>query len=177
MCSILDIDLDYFNLMDDPVQRLRRLLAWAERPADIFVERHHQVLRRWKARIKKGTMAPPTYVLHVDEHHDMMDEKLQPNIANVAYHVMREWPECQMHWLVEEFIDSPSMWLSEETWRSLGPRFSMGPRRPRSWPRPDLVSICTSPEFVSPDLRRRLCAELGKKGRVIAMNGAGRDGP
>jgi len=165
--SILDIDLDYFNLVSNPVQRLRKLLAWAGRPADLVVEEHHRALGRWKARIKRGAMASPTHILHVDEHHDMMDEKFRPNVANVVYQAMRQWPTCRVHWLVEEPIDSPSMWLSEETWRSLAPRFSMGPRRPRGWPKPDLVSVCTSPDFVPPDLRQRLCAEMlaGKEAR------------
>lgn len=165
MYSILDIDLDYFNLMDGPVRRFHELLAWAERPVDLFMEEHHRILRRWKERMKRGTMVSPTHILHVDEHHDMMDEKHQPNIANVVYHAMHQWSACRVHWLVEEPIDSPSMWLDEETWRSLAPRFSVGPRRPRGWPKPDFVSVCTSPDFVSPDLRQRLCAEARQKGQ------------
>ena len=159
LCSILDIDLDYFNLVDDPVRRFRELLAWACRPVDFFVEEHHRVLRLWRARIKKGSMVPPTHILHVDEHHDMMDEKISPNIANVMFHAMRRWPRCRVHWLVEDPIDSPEMWLNEKAWRSLAPRFSMGPRRPRGWPKPDLVSVCTSPDFICPDLRQRLRGE------------------
>lgn len=160
MCSILDIDLDYFNLLSDPLQRLRALLDWAGRPVDFFVEEHHRILRQWKERIKRGTMPSPTHILHVDEHHDMMDEKFQPNIANVMYQAMHQWPACRVHWLVEVSIDSPSIWLSEEAWRSLAPRFSMGRRQPRGWPKPDLVAICTSPDFVSPNLLQRLCAEV-----------------
>ena len=106
-------------------------------------------------------MATPTNILHVDEHHDMMDEKVTPNIANVILHAMRKWPECRVHWLVEQPIDSPEMWLNEETWRSIAPRFSMGSRRPRGWPKPDLVSVCTSPDFVKPALRHHLWAEAG----------------
>lgn len=41
VCSIFDVDLDYFNLVGDPVQRFRELLAWAERPVGLFVEEHH----------------------------------------------------------------------------------------------------------------------------------------
>ncbi|MBN1629680.1 MAG: UPF0489 family protein, partial [Thermoleophilia bacterium] len=106
-CSILDIDLDYFNLADDPVQRLRELLAWAGRPVDFSVDKHHHALRRWRASVKRGRLAAPTHVLHVDEHHDMMDTRASPNIANFIYHAMRQWPGCRVHWLVDEPIDSP----------------------------------------------------------------------
>ena len=47
MSSILDIDLDYFNLMDNPVQPLSQLLAWAASPVAFVVENHHQAVRRW----------------------------------------------------------------------------------------------------------------------------------
>ena len=107
--SILDIDLDYFNYFDNPVQRLRALLVWAGRPVDFMVERHHRVLSKWNKYIKDSTISTPTHILHVDEHHDMMDERVQPNIANVIFQAMRQWPSCRVHWLVEEPIDSPSM--------------------------------------------------------------------
>ena len=158
--SFLDIDLDYFNTVDDPVKSLRSLLSWAQRPVDFVVEQHHWVLRRWQARIKRGSVTPPTHILHVDEHHDMMDERKTPNIANFVCHAMHRWPECRVHWLINQPIDSPEMWLSEETWESLAPRFSYGARRPPKWPRPDLVSVCTSPEFVSPALGRQLMEHL-----------------
>ena len=49
-------------------------------------------------------------------------------------------------------IDSPAMWLDDEIWDSLRRRFSQGPQRPARWPKPDVVSVCTSPEFVVPNL-------------------------
>ena len=67
----------------------------------------------------------------------MMDELKRTNIANFMYHAMRMWPRCRVHWLVEDPIDSPSMWLDDESWRSLCRRFSFGPERPRDWPTPD----------------------------------------
>ncbi len=102
MYSILDIDLDYFNLMDDFIRRLHALLARAERSVDIFAEEHRRIPRRWKARIKRGTMVSPAQNLHADEHHDMTDEKPRPNIANVVYHAMRQWPACRVQWIVEK---------------------------------------------------------------------------
>ena len=81
MSSILDIDLDYFAILDNPVKRLNDLLNWSNRPVEIITEKHHRVLREWKKLIKKGIISPPRYILHVDEHHDMMDERRTPNIA------------------------------------------------------------------------------------------------
>jgi hypothetical protein len=169
--SILDIDLDYFNLADDPVRRLRELLAWAGRPVDFEVERHHQALGRWRTLVKRGRLAPPTHILHVDEHHDMMDEQSSPNIANFICHAMRQWPECRVHWLVDEPIDSPNAWLDDSIWAALAQRFSMGTRIPTGWPKPDLVSVCTSPEFVPGALRERLVAEIS----VAWLEGSGGD--
>ena len=162
MSSILDIDLDYFNLMDNPVQRLSQLLAWAACPVTFVVESHHQAFRRWIRCVEKGSLPEPRYILHVDEHHDMMDEKAQPNIANFVYHAMRTWPQVRVHWLVEQAIDSPSMWLSEDTWMVLSDIFTFGERLPRNWPKPELVSFCTSPEFV-PVMRRKELMTLVEK--------------
>ena len=160
MCSILDIDLDYFNMMEDPVRRLSRLMTWAGCPVDFIVEKHYSVLKRWQEHIRKRGLPCPTHILHVDEHHDMMSEQAVPNIANVMVHALRRWPQCRVHWLVEQRIDSPAMWLSGSTWAQLSLRFSMGPHKPRSWPRPDLVSVCTSPAFVPEDLREQLLARI-----------------
>ena len=158
MSSILDIDLDYFNLADDPVRELQDLLAWADRPVAFVVDRHHDVLPRWTTRIRRGTLLPPQFILHVDEHHDMMNEKLTPNIANVMYHAMIRWPACRVCWMANGRIDDPSQWLEYWTWEDLKGRFRMVDRLPSRWPKPDLVSVCTSPEFVEPDLLRRLIA-------------------
>ena len=156
MCSILDIDLDYFNLAKDPIGALEDLLRWGGRPVDFVVERHSHALRRWKRQFHVGRIPAPSHVLHVDEHHDMMDEKTTPNIGNVMYHVMRSWPRCRVHWLVQHPIDSPAMWLTEATWNAFRRRFSLGPERPRDWPRPDIVSVCTSPAFLPSTLTQRL---------------------
>ena len=43
--SILDIDLDYFNLLNDPVGVQSELLAWANRPIDVLVDNHAE--RGW----------------------------------------------------------------------------------------------------------------------------------
>ena len=162
MSSILDIDLDYFNLTDNPVQRLSQLLAWAACPVSFVVENHHQAFCRWMDWVDDGSLREPQHILHADEHHDMMDETAEPNIANFVYHAMRTWPEVRVHWLVEQAIDSPSMWLSEDTWMILSERFTFGARRPRNWPKPELVSVCTSPEFVSVMRRKELMTVVEK---------------
>jgi len=164
MSSILDIDFDYFNLMDNPVQSLEQLLVWADRPVSFVAENHHEVLLWWRHCLKKGRLPEPRYILHVDEHHDMMDENTKPNIANFIFHAMRDWSNVRVHWLVEHAIDSPGMWLSEDTWDMLSKRFTWSPHRPTNWPKPDLVSVCTSPEFVSNTLRKNLLKVIREGG-------------
>lgn len=156
MSSILDIDLDYFNLIENPEQRLQELLDWADCPIAFIVKKHHKAYSRWKDRVKRGTLTQPSHILHVDEHHDMMDEKRNTNIANFMYHVMRTWKNCRVHWLVDHPIDSPEMWLDDDVWESFSPRFSVGSTRPHGWPRPNIVTLCTSPNFITNDLLQRL---------------------
>jgi len=160
MCSILDIDLDYFNTIEDPVQRLDSLLTWADRPVDFIVQEHYAVLKRWREHLKKRNLPSPTHILHVDEHHDMMDEQAVPNIANVMVQALCRWPRCRVHWLVEDPIDSPEMWLSESRWVQLRSRFSMGANIPRGWDKPDIVSVCTSDAFFPKVLREQLLAKI-----------------
>jgi hypothetical protein len=160
MSSILDIDLDYFNLMDNPVERLKALIDWGDCPIAFVVDEHHKVLPKWKNLVRRGILREPLNILHVDEHHDMMDEKGTPNIANFLYHAMLIWSNCRVHWLVEHPIDSPSMWLSDLTWTAFSKRFGFGSQIPKRWPKPQLISVCTSPQFVEDKLRNRLLAVI-----------------
>jgi hypothetical protein len=155
MYSILDIDLDYFNLMPDAAQRLHEMLRWANCSVSIIVKRHNHAFAHWRKRCQEDGITP-SHILHVDEHHDMMDQRQQTNIGNFMCHAMCLWQGCWVHWLVQEAIDSPSMWLEEETWDLLKHRFSYGPNRPARWPKPHLVSVCTSPEFVASNLTEEL---------------------
>jgi len=161
MYSILDIDLDYFNEMADPALCLKQLLDWAGCPVSMVVERHNHAFARWRKKWQGNGIAP-SHILHVDEHHDMMDQQPLTNIANFMFHAMRMWPQCRVHWLVQHPIDSPAMWLEDETWDSLRSRFSHGPHRPARWPKPDVVSICTSPDFVDPNLAAELMEVLSE---------------
>ena len=154
MYSILDIDLDYFNLMPDASQRLHEMLTWASCPVSIIVDHHNHAFTQWRKKYCKHIT--PSHILHVDEHHDMMDQRQQTNIANFMYHAMCLWQDCRVHWMVQEAIDSPSMWLEEETWNLLKHRFSYGPHIPDRWPKPHIVSVCTSPDFVSLNLTTEL---------------------
>jgi hypothetical protein len=156
MSSILDIDLDYFNLCQNPEQQFYELLNWGCCPIAFVVEKHHKAYSRWKDRVKRETLTEPSHILHVDEHHDMMDQKRNTNIGNFMYHAMRIWKNCRVHWMVDTPIDSPEMWLDDDVWVTFSQRFSMGSNRPRGWPKPDIVSICTSPEFINDDLLQRL---------------------
>jgi len=155
MYSILDIDLDYFNLMPGAGDQLRRLLRWANCPVTSVVNRHNHAFGRWRKQWRADGVSP-THILHVDEHHDMMDQRQQTNIGNFIFHAMRMWPECRVHWLVQQAIDSPAMWIEDDIWDEFRRRFTHGARRPDNWPKPHHVSVCTSPEFVAPDLAREL---------------------
>ena len=164
MSSILDIDLDYFSLMENPEGRLQELLEWGACPVTFIVENHHKAYSRWKNLVEKGKLTQPSHILHVDEHHDMMDQKRTTNIANFMYHAMQMWDNCRVHWMVQYPIDSPEMWLKDDVWESLSGRFSVDSGRPHGWPKPDIVSVCSSPDFVSDDLLQRLLViakELG----------------
>jgi hypothetical protein len=161
MYSILDIDLDYFNLSPQPAVSLERLLTWAGRPVSMIVERHNHAFAWWRRKWRTHGISP-SHILHIDEHHDMMDQRQLTNIGNFMFHAMRMWPQCQVHWLVQHHIDSPAMWLEDETWDLIRPRFSYGPKRPARWPKPDLVTVCTSPEFVSPDVAQGLLKVLSR---------------
>ena len=86
----------------------------------------------------------------------MMDQRTNCNIANFMVHAMRTWPQCRVHWLTERPIDAPRHWLDDELWQSLSLRFTTSPHRPRGWPKPDLVSVCSGPPFVSKELRQSL---------------------
>lgn len=155
MHSILDIDLDYFNLMPNAPDHLHRILTWANCPVTLVVEQHNDAYSQWRKQWRRDNIAP-SHILHVDEHHDMMDQRRQVNIGNFMYHAMRLWPMCRVHWQVQVAIDSPGMWLANETWSSLRPRFSQGPHRPAGWPKPDVVTVCTSPDFMVPSLAATL---------------------
>ncbi len=160
MSSILDIDFDYFAILNDPVMRLKTLLEWGDHPVDTIVNRHHEVLKIWDAYVSRNIISPPTYILHVDEHHDMMDEKQTPNIANFLFHAMRKWPDCKVFWLVDNPIDYPDMWLSEDIWKTFSVRFESGSKIPCTWPTPVLVSACISTEFIHATLRHNLLKQI-----------------
>lgn len=161
MYSILDIDFDYFNLMPNAQAQLRCLLLWADRPVTMVVERHNHAFARWKKRWQADGVSP-THILHVDEHHDMMDQRQQTNIGNFMFHAMKLWPQCRVHWQVQEAIDSPAMWLEDEAWNSIRRRFSLGSYRPPHWPKPDVVSVCKSPDFIACGLMSELTEVLSE---------------
>lgn len=167
MSSILDIDLDYFGLLDDPAGELDRLVRWAGRPVDAVVERHHHAFRAWRHAVKRGILDEPRFILHVDEHHDMLGESPPVNLGNFMLFAMNLWPPCRVHWLVRNPIDSPEQWLSDEAWARVRRRFTSGTRIPRGWPKPDWVSVATSPGFVEPALAQKLIEscprEMGRR--------------
>lgn len=156
MSVILDIDLDYFGLFERPVAELERLLAWAQRPVAFVVQHHHEAYPRWKQMVAAGAIGRPDLIIHVDEHHDMMSERPPISFGNFIYFAMRNWPECRVVWVTPHPIDSPDMWLSDEAWEAVSLRFECARRFRRQWPKPDAVSVCTSPGFLDAPLSQRL---------------------
>lgn len=161
--SILDIDLDYFNLVSDPIRALSELLTWVNRPVDVLADTHDDAMRRWVRLIASGKLSLPTHILHVDEHHDMMDQKPTINVANVIYHAMSRWPKCRVYWMVERAIDIPAMWLAEDMWKNLKKRFRMGTQLPQKWPKPDFLSVAISADFLRPNLKDALMDVIKKR--------------
>ena len=45
------LDLDYLNLVNNPVTSIGRLLAWAGCPVHIVAEDHAQVVKKWRRRL------------------------------------------------------------------------------------------------------------------------------
>ena len=160
MSVILDIDLDYFPLFDQPLGELERLLTWAGRPVDFVVEHHHEAFKRWKRMVAAHTVEPPNLILHADEHHDMLSERPPANLGNFVYFAMRHWPDCRVVWVTPQPIDYPDIWLSDEAWEAVSSRFDCAKRFRRRWPKPDVVSVCTSPDFVDPPLSKRLLERI-----------------
>jgi len=58
--------------------------------------------------------------------------------------------------MVDTAIDSPEMWIYDDAWASLKSRFRMGSKKPKDWPKPDIVSVCTSPEFINDSRLQKL---------------------
>ena len=169
MTCILDIDLDYFECVAEPEAALTALLAWAGRPVDLVVEQHHHALYWWERVIAERRLVAPSTILHVDEHHDLLHDGPRITAANFMVAAMQQWPSCQVLWVLPDPIDWPDLWLEEETWQRIGPRFRWAPTLPDGTPTPDLVTVCTSPGFLPDALTQRLLAvihQMGGPGRV-----------
>ena len=122
MSFILDIDLDYFGLFNDPIIKLVKILRWADRPVDSIIDLHHKALKEWSKAIKKGLIDKPIFILHIDEHHDMLGETPPVQFGNFIFFALQQWPDCHVHWLTRNPIDHPQMWLSESAWELVSGR-------------------------------------------------------
>ena len=160
MSVILDMDLDYFPLFDQPLAELERLLTWAGRPVDFVVEHHHEAFKRWKRMVATHVVQPPHLIIHADEHHDMLSERPPANLGSFLYFAMRHWPDCQVVWVTPQPIDYPDIWLSDDAWEAISSRFECAKRFRRRWPKPDVVSVCTSPGFIDLPLSKRLMERI-----------------
>ena len=82
-------------------------------------------------------------------------------VGDIAGHfAMRQWSECQVYWVMPQPIDYPDMWLSVEAWHTVSSRFSHFKRLRQQWPKPDLVSVCTSSGFIDESLSQRLVERI-----------------
>ena len=160
MSVILDIDLDYFGLFEQPLAELERLLTWAGRPVDFVVEHHHEAYTRWKRMVAAHVVPPPHLIIHADEHHDMLSERPPANLGNFVFFAMRHWPDCRVVWVTPQPIDYPDLWLSDDAWEAVSSRFECARRFRRRWPKPNVVSVCTSPDFVDARLSQRLLEKV-----------------
>ena len=100
MTSILDIDLDCIQFVDHPLNRLNGPLTWTNWPVDRLAEHHHRSLEYWIRAVRKNSFPAPRFILHVDEHHDMLSEQEPINFGSFLYFAMRRWPKCRAHWQV-----------------------------------------------------------------------------
>jgi hypothetical protein len=100
----------------------------------------------------------------------MFCERRPIGLGNFLYFAMQQWPDCRLHWQVNKPIDLPSTWLSDEAWDSVANRFTMGPRRKREWPKPDIVTVCTSPGFVDERLAAKLVGALRVASKVSPVS-------
>ena len=164
MTGILDIDLDYFNLSPNPEGELSALLTWAGRHVDLVVEQHQHAFYWWERIITEKGLATPSTIMHVDEHHDLLNDAPRINAANFMVSVMQQWPTCQVLWVMPEPIDWPDLWLDEETWQRLHGRFRWVPAVPTDAPRPEMVTVCTSPGFLAESLTTQLLTVIQDHG-------------
>jgi hypothetical protein len=160
MSVILDIDLDYFGLFEQPIAELERLLTWAGRPVDFVVEHHHEAYTRWKQMAAAHLVHPPHLLIHADEHHDMLSERPPASSGNFLYFAMRHWPNCRVVWVTPQPIDCPDIWLSDDAWEAVSSRFECARRFRRRWPKPDVVSVCMSPDFIDARLSQKLLEKI-----------------
>jgi hypothetical protein len=175
--SILDIDLDYFNLVSDPIRALSEMLAWTNRTVDVLADNHADAIRRWVKLVASGRLSFPTHIFHADEHHDMMDQKTTINAANVMYQAMSRWPKCRVYWMVEDSIDTPAMWLDDDVWKRLRTRFRMGTQRPQQWLVPEVLSVTISADFLRPNLKDALMDEIMHREMKWSIKGMQRTAP
>jgi hypothetical protein len=169
--SILDIDLDYFNLVSDPIRAMSETLAWANRPVDVLADNHADAMHRWVSLVASGRLSFPTHILHVDGHHVMMEQKTTIDVANVMGHAMSRWPKCRVYWMAEDSIDTPAMWPDDDVWKRLRTRFRMGTQRPQQWPAPEFLAVTISADFLRPNLKDALLDEIMRREKKWPLNG------
>ena len=178
MSVILDIDLDYFALLQQPTRELSGLLTWASHPIDHLVEHHHQVYERWVQMVALGTLDQPHLIIHVDEHHDMFSSRKPVNAGNFIYFALKRWPRCRVIWVIPNPIDRPDMWLTPRAWTAVSQRFACSKKVSLRLPKPDVISVCKSPDFVENSLltalMRTVAGMAGERSAQHLLSNRGR---
>lgn len=114
----LDVDMDFFNGSDDPVEELAALLDAVKpsTPAAIMVE-HHRVVAHVRRAVRLGHLHTPFTVLHVDEHHDFYHgpHRKTMDCGNFGYFLKGKWYD-RFTWVASDESYHDSDWDEATTW-------------------------------------------------------------
>ena len=85
----VDIDLDVFNKLRDPLASYQQVLDRIPRHVSAcLVSQHHQVLPCLREAINYGAIVSPFRIVHIDQHHDFYPEpRKHPDCATYMWHV------------------------------------------------------------------------------------------
>lgn len=160
----LDVDLDFFNGTDDPIEELAALLNTVSKntPAAIVVE-HHRVVAHVRRAIRSGHLHTPFTVLHVDQHHDFYrgPNRRTMHCGNFGYFLEKKWYD-RFTWVASDESDQND-WEEAVVWL-LGQRKKVNVVRHCPWKKPSwnpnrvgYATFAVSPDYLSCSLLD--CAE------------------
>lgn len=155
----LDVDLDFFNGADDPVEELATLLNTVNpsTPAAIVVE-HHRVVAHVRRAIRSGYLRTPFTVLHVDEHHDFYHGSYCKTMhcGNFGYFLEKKWYD-RFTWVANDHAIMDDDWSTAQAWlRKHKKKVEVTrtyPWKKRSWSpsRIKYATFAVSPDYLEGD--------------------------